>query len=63
MMSELRLYQSYGALQGAYGQLIATIGLDPLPESVNSHDIRSLGEAVKASEQNWIKTMNPEGGV
>jgi len=28
MMSELRLYQSYGALQGAYGQEIATLGKD-----------------------------------
>ncbi len=63
MMSELRLYQSYGALQGAYGQLIATLGLDPLPESVPAHDLKSLGEAVRASEQNWTKTMNPEGGA
>lgn len=62
MMSELRLYQSYGALQGAYGQVIATIGLDPLPESVPSHDLKTLGEAVRASEQNWTKTVNPGGG-
>jgi len=63
MMSELRLYQSYGALQGAYGQLIATLGLDPLPESVPGHDLRTLGEAVRASEQNWTKTVNPGGGA
>ncbi|OWQ90154.1 transporter [Roseateles terrae] len=63
MMSELRLYQTYGALQGAYSQLVATLGLDPLPQSVPGYDLKSLGEAVKASEQNWTKTMNPEGGA
>jgi len=63
MMSELRLYQNYGALQGAYGQLIATLGLDPLPDSVPGHDLKTLGEAVRASEQNWTKTVNPGGGA
>jgi len=63
MMSELRMYQSYGALQGAYGQVIATIGLDPLPESVPSHDLKTLGDAVRASQQNWSKTVNPGGGA
>jgi outer membrane protein TolC len=63
MMSELRLYQSYGALQGAYGQVIATIGLDPLPESVPAYDLKTLGAAVRASEQSWTKTVNPGGGA
>jgi outer membrane protein TolC len=63
MMSELRLYQSFGALQGAYGQVIATIGLDPLPESVPSHDLKTLGDAVRASQQSWTNTVNPGGGT
>jgi outer membrane protein TolC len=28
LISELRRYQSYGALQGAYGQMLATLGID-----------------------------------
>nr|WP_295083891.1 TolC family protein [uncultured Roseateles sp.] len=63
MMSELRLYQTYGSLQGAYGQLVATLGLDPLPESVPSHDLKTLGESVRASEASWTKTINPGGGA
>ena len=63
MMSELRVYQTYGALQGAYGQVIATLGLDPLPQSVSGHDLKTLGEAVRASEQSWVKTVNPEAGT
>ena len=63
MMSELRMYQTYGALQGAYGQMIATIGLDPLPQSVTASDVKTLGEAVSASEQSWTRTVNPGGGT
>jgi len=61
MMSELRLYQTYGALQGSYGQVIATLGLDPLPESVQAHDLDTLGKAVKKSEMEWVETVNPGG--
>jgi outer membrane protein TolC len=63
MMAELRVYQNYGALQGAYGQVIATLGLDPLPESVGAHDLKTLGEAVRASEQAWQKVIDPQGGT
>jgi outer membrane protein TolC len=59
MMSELKLYQSYGALQGAYGQVIATLGLDPLPDSVAAHDVKTLGDAVRASEKTWTQVVNP----
>lgn len=63
MMSELRLYQTYGALQGSYGQVIATLGLDPLPASVPAHDLKTLGDAVRASEQEWVKAVNPGSGT
>lgn len=43
VLSELRLYQGYGDLQNAYGQIAATIGLDPLPAAVSSHDVSVLG--------------------
>lgn len=60
MMSELRLYQNYGTLQGAYGQVVATLGLDPLPDSVPAHDLQSLRDAVRASEKAWSQAVNPE---
>ncbi|WP_280154209.1 TolC family protein [Piscinibacter sp. XHJ-5] len=61
MMSELRLYHSYGAVQGAYAQVIATLGLDPLPSSVDGHDIKTLTEAVRACERAWTETVDPGG--
>jgi outer membrane protein TolC len=46
LTAELRLYQSYSALQGAYGQLIASLGLDPVPvgitQNLNQVNIASL---------------------
>ncbi|HEX7639101.1 MAG TPA: TolC family protein [Burkholderiaceae bacterium] len=63
MMSELRLYQSFGALQGAYGQVIAALGLDPLPQSVPSEDLKTLSQAVSASESDWTKIVSPGGGA
>lgn len=61
MTAELRLYQSYGSLQGAYGQVIATLGLDPLPDSVPAHDLKTLGDSVRASEKAWTEVVNPAG--
>lgn len=63
MFAELRLYQSYGAMQSAYGQVIATLGLDPLPDSIGSHDVRAVGDAVRSSHDAWIKVVDPEAGT
>ncbi|WP_148717234.1 TolC family protein [Chitinolyticbacter meiyuanensis] len=55
MMSELRLYQSYGALQNAYGQMLATLGLDPVPETVQAHDLATLRTAIATREQELVE--------
>ncbi len=51
LMSELRLYQSYSAYQGAYGQMLATLGVDPLPESVPDGDLATLAAAIRAQQK------------
>ncbi len=53
LMSELRLYQSYAAYQGAYGQMIATLGLDPVPATVRSHDLATLEKAIGDTDAQW----------
>jgi outer membrane protein TolC len=53
MMSELRLYQSYGELESAYGQMLATLGLDPVPDSVHAHDIASLKQSIADEQKRW----------
>jgi len=48
LMSKLRLYQTYSAFQGAYGQMLATLGVDPLPDSVADADLATLTAAIRA---------------
>ncbi|MBG6079083.1 outer membrane protein TolC [Rubrivivax gelatinosus] len=51
VMSELRLYQSYGALQNAYGQMLMTLGQDPLPDTLPAHDLATLRAAFAERER------------
>ena len=50
LMSELRQYQSYGALQSSYGQILATLGVDLLPKTLPSNDLAVLAQEVKKAE-------------
>lgn len=47
--AELRRYQTYAQLQEAFGKLQATIGSDPLPEAVASHQIETLSQGIGAA--------------
>jgi len=50
LISELRLYQSYGALQSAYGQILATLGVDLLPQQLQKDDLASVRNAVAQAQ-------------
>lgn len=51
LISELRLYQSYGALQSAYGQTLATLGVDLLPQQLPGDDLASVQQAVTQAQR------------
>ncbi|AXE35054.1 transporter [Chromobacterium phragmitis] len=53
VFSTLRLYQSYGDLQNAYGLMGASLGLDPLPATTRGYDLASLSQALKGAETQW----------
>ncbi|WP_235840061.1 TolC family protein [Derxia lacustris] len=53
VLSQLRQYQSYGELQNAYGQIGATLGLDPLPVEATGQDVASLTQAFAGAESRW----------
>ncbi len=46
LMAEYRSYQNYAALQNTCGQIVATIGEDPLPQTVESHEISALSKSI-----------------
>jgi outer membrane protein TolC len=53
MMTELHLYESYGEFESAYGQLLATLGLDPVPDAVKGYDLAALEQSIAAEQQHW----------
>ena len=61
VMSELRLYQSYGALQNTYGQILATLGVDPLPETVTGYDLPTLRTAIAEREKTLAEPIKQAG--
>ncbi|WP_206951259.1 TolC family protein [Trinickia acidisoli] len=61
MMSELRLYQSYGELESAYGQLLATLGLDPLPTNVSNSDLKSIEQSIDKEQARWASFGGADG--
>ena len=46
LMAELRQYQSFASLHNAYGRIQVTLGLDPIPDEVASHDLSALTAAI-----------------
>jgi len=46
LMSELSLYQSYSAYQQSYGQMLTTLGIDPVPATMANADLNSLIAAI-----------------
>lgn len=62
MMSELRMYESYGELESAYGQLLASIGLDPVPGKLNGDDLSSVEQSIAMEEKRWAE-LGQAGGA
>jgi outer membrane protein TolC len=56
-MSTLRLYDRYSNLQSAYGQVLATLGLDPLPDEMRSHDLAAVKEGIRSMEATWVRNL------
>jgi outer membrane protein TolC len=61
MMSELRLYQSYGELESAYGQLLATLGLDPVPGKLAGDDLPAIEQSIAEAEKHWADVGHEAG--
>jgi len=57
LYSDLRVQQDYGGLQNAYGAILATLGVDPLPDEVDAHDIATLAAAVDKSEGTRLESV------
>jgi len=61
MIAELRVYETYGELQSAYGSLLATLGLDPVPDTVAGHDLATLEQSIAREQQHWAALGQASG--
>lgn len=53
LQAELRRDLAYAELRNSYGQLFATIGLDPLPNELPSDRLSDIAHALSESESRW----------
>ena len=48
---------SYAELQNAYGRIQASIGIDPLPKSIESNELDVLASAIETNLTNWQSNL------
>ncbi len=53
LQADLRRDLAYAELRNSYGQLFASVGLDPLPESVASDSVADIADALAGREAQW----------
>ncbi|MNE68767.1 hypothetical protein D3C80_1644450 [compost metagenome] len=53
MQADLRHDLAYAELRNSYGQLFASAGLDPLPETLSSGELSDIAQALGSTEARW----------
>jgi outer membrane protein TolC len=52
LMTQLRLYESYSAYQDAYGEMLTTLGVDPVPDISAEADLATLATTIRKQYSN-----------
>ena len=64
LRADLQRDLAYAELRNAYGQVFASVGLDPLPESLSSSALADIAGALAASEARWQRgDIGPSASV
>lgn len=53
LQANLRRDLAYADLRNAYGQVFASVGLDPLPGELESHELDAIAQALVSREVDW----------
>jgi outer membrane protein TolC len=53
LLAEYQRYASYSNAQAAWGRLYNSVGLDVLPESIDSSDIQTLATSIHTTMNQW----------
>ncbi len=55
VLAELIRDKAFSDLRGAMGQIYVSVGSNPLPEAVSSHDLGTLSEAFRVRFDDWLE--------
>lgn len=53
VLSALQKHQAYAESQQALAKLYVSLGLDPLPATIENNDVNSLADAIQAIDKKW----------
>lgn len=53
LLAEYQRYAAYSNAQAAWGRLYNSVGLDVLPDQVDSHDVKSLAQTMETTVAEW----------
>ena len=53
MLAEYQRYAVYSNAQAARGRVYNSVGLDVLPGTIASHDVKSLAKAMETTTNSW----------
>lgn len=57
LLAEYQRYAAYSNAQAAWGRVYNSVGLDVLPEAVDSHDVNSLANTMQTTMKSWQDTV------
>ena len=53
LLAEYQRYATYSNAQAAWGRVYNSVGLDVLPDTISSHDVKSLAKAMESTTNSW----------
>lgn len=54
MLADLRRDLAFAGVRTAFGRVLLSVGVDPLPDAVDSHDLATLTEALRTRSHQWL---------
>ena len=53
LLAEYQRYAAYSNAQAAWGRVYNSVGLDVLPKTIASHDVKALAKAIETTTNEW----------
>ncbi len=57
LLTEYQRYVAYSNAQAAWGRVYNSVGLDVLPKTIESHDVKTLASSMQQTMQSWQSSV------